>query len=112
MRSKQKFNIHICTKHQVQNEKKLFKENSFQQISEADPLPHLVCQSCWSTTEAFHELYQKSKIVQDQFLHHEHKFGADINEESPDEIDEQPILEEPHFIGTFKEEPGNLKSVK
>lgn len=27
-----------------------------------------MCQLCWRTTEAFHDLYQKSKEVQEKFL--------------------------------------------
>lgn len=27
-----------------------------------------MCQVCWKTTEAFHELYKKSKEVQENFL--------------------------------------------
>ena len=37
-------------------------------MSEADPLPNVVCQECWTTTKAFHELYIKSKEVQGKFL--------------------------------------------
>lgn len=28
----------------------------------------MVCQVCWTTTETFHELYRKSKEVQEKFL--------------------------------------------
>lgn len=28
----------------------------------------MVCQVCWATTQAFHELYEKSKEVQEEFL--------------------------------------------
>lgn len=28
----------------------------------------MVCQSCWTTTESFHDLYKKSKTVQEEFL--------------------------------------------
>ncbi|XP_055317609.1 transcription factor grauzone-like isoform X2 [Sitodiplosis mosellana] len=44
------------------------------EISEVDPLPNLVCQKCWQTTDAFHELYQKSKIVQESLLNPPIKF--------------------------------------
>ncbi|XP_031634974.1 zinc finger protein 91-like [Contarinia nasturtii] len=38
------------------------------EVSEADSLPNFVCNLCWQTTESFHELYQKSKAVQEKFL--------------------------------------------
>lgn len=31
-------------------------------------MPNFVCELCWIITEAFHELYQKSKTVQENFL--------------------------------------------
>lgn len=31
-------------------------------------MPKCVCQECWSITEAFHELYQKSKLAQEKYL--------------------------------------------
>lgn len=40
----------------------------YSQISETDSLPKCVCQECWTITEAFHELYQKSKLAQEKYL--------------------------------------------
>lgn len=31
-------------------------------------MPNVVCQLCWTTTQAFHELYKKSKVVQENYL--------------------------------------------
>lgn len=49
-----------------------------------DPLPNLVCQQCWATTKAFHELYEKSKEIQEQYL------NAVVKDE-PDPIDEYEL---------------------
>lgn len=38
------------------------------QVNEDDSLPNAVCQECWSTTEAFHELYRKSQVARAKFL--------------------------------------------
>lgn len=37
----------------------------------------MVCQVCWATTQAFHDLYKQSKEVQDQFLKALVKIEAD-----------------------------------
>ena len=53
-------------------------------MSEADPLPNVVCHECWTTTEAFHELYEKSKIVQEKFLNSLVKIEPDPVEQTAD----------------------------
>lgn len=55
----------------------------FPQISEVDPLPNVVCEVCWKTTDAFHELYKKSKEVQEKFLN-------SLIKDEPDPIDIEP----------------------
>lgn len=59
------------------------------QLSEADPFPNVVCQVCWKTTEEFHELYEKSKEVQEKFLNSLVKVEADpIDVVSPHDNEE------------------------
>lgn len=38
------------------------------QVSEDDSLPNFVCYECWSITETFHKLYQKTQLAQAKFL--------------------------------------------
>lgn len=33
-----------------------------------DCMPNFVCSTCWSLTQAFHELYKKSKIIQEKYM--------------------------------------------
>lgn len=71
-------------------------------MNDADSLPNFVCQSCWATTESFHELYLKSKDSQEKILERI-KSEYDLSEEIPERPDYE--LHEPHFISTIKDEP-------
>lgn len=72
-------------------------------MNDEDSLPNFICQSCWATTESFHELFQKSKSVQKKFDEEQIKNEGDLSEELPENPDYE--LHEPHFISTIKDEP-------
>lgn len=79
------------------------------QISELDSLPNFVCQPCWQTTEAFHELYQKSKAVQEKFLNPMIKIEIDTTG-LWHENTERDFIDDPQYdINAIKLEP-NLGS--
>ncbi|XP_055317607.1 transcription factor grauzone-like [Sitodiplosis mosellana] len=72
------------------------------EVSELDALPNLVCQTCWQTTDAFHELYQKSKTVQESFL------NAPIKVE-PAESELWNSHQETNFVEEVQLEVGPIK---
>ncbi|XP_055317616.1 zinc finger protein 28-like [Sitodiplosis mosellana] len=72
------------------------------EIGELDPLPNLVCQTCWQTTDNFHELYQKSKTVQESFLNSTIKL-------EPDESEPWHSHQETNFVEELQLEVGSIK---
>ncbi|XP_055317606.1 transcription factor grauzone-like [Sitodiplosis mosellana] len=81
------------------------------EISELDPLPNLVCQKCWQTTDAFHELYQKSKTVQESLLNPPIKFEPGESELWQSH-QESIFVEEAHLeVGPVKPEPNLEDSI-
>ncbi|XP_031629988.1 zinc finger protein 43-like [Contarinia nasturtii] len=50
------------------NISKIIGEHFKHEVRESDTFPNYVCQSCWQTTDAFHELYEKSKLSMEKFL--------------------------------------------
>ncbi|XP_055317611.1 zinc finger protein 287-like isoform X1 [Sitodiplosis mosellana] len=79
-------------------------------VSELDPLPNFVCQACWKTTDNFHELYQKSKTVQESFL--KSSIKVEPNESELWHSHQETIfIEEPQFvIGPIKLETNQDES--
>lgn len=70
-----------------------------------DSLPNFVCQLCWQTTEAFHELYQKSKTAQEKYLNPMIKIEIDTTEQWHENI-ERDFTDESHIDeNTIKFEP-------
>lgn len=52
-------------------------------MSTLDPLPNFICQICWAIIDAFHELYQKSKLAAEKFCNPIIKTDLDVDEEWP-----------------------------
>lgn len=75
------------------------------QVSESDSLPNFVCQMCWNTTEAFHELYQKSKLAQERFLHPVVKIEVDATELYQENSERFSSDEHPIDISGLEGEP-------
>lgn len=83
-----------------------------QQISEADSLPNFVCQICWQTTEAFHELYQKSKTVQEKYLNPMIKIEIDTTGLWHENTERDFIEESQIDVNAIKLEPNLGKSYR
>lgn len=78
------------------------------QISAIDSLPNFVCNSCWQTTEAFHELYQKSKILQEKFLNPMIKIEIDTTDDLWHDGTEHEFADDPPFdVKELKSEPSS-----
>lgn len=77
----------------------------FQQISEIDTMPNYVCETCWQITEAFHDLYQKSKISHETLLNIPIKIEPDINEPWPGTNVNNYMEVSLTEIGPIKDEP-------
>lgn len=79
-----------------------------------DCLSNFVCQSCWQITDAFHELYLKSKNAQEKFFNPMIKVEVDTTELWP-ESSERDFVEIPPFDDNdIKLEPvtGSVNSIK
>lgn len=76
----------------------------FQQISEVDSMPNFVCEICWQTTEAFHELYQKSKTAQEKFLNPMIKIEVDTIGLWPDNLERDFVGDLPIDVHEIKSE--------
>lgn len=81
-----------------------------QQISESDSLPNFVCHACWQTTEAFHELYQKSKTVQEKFLNPMIKIEVDTTGLWHENTERDYIEESQIDVNAIKIEPNSGES--
>lgn len=68
-------------------------------------MPNLVCETCWQTTQDFHELYKKSKLVQEKFQNPLIKIESDANELWQNNKETHFIEEADIKIHTFKIEP-------
>lgn len=75
-----------------------------------DSLPNFVCQICWQTTEAFHELYQKSKNVQEKYLNPMIKIEIDTTGLWHENIERDFIEESQIDVNSIKLEPNLGKS--
>lgn len=64
-----------------------------------------MCQVCWQTIDAFHELYQKSKKVQQTFLNPPIKIEPDSNELWQNNIETRFIEVSDTDLGSIKREP-------
>lgn len=63
-----------------------------------------MCRLCWLTTEAFHELYQKSKLAQETFLNSMIKIEVDPIVLYPESNDRHFDDEQPFDIDDIKAE--------
>lgn len=68
-----------------------------------DALPNYVCHVCWSTTDAFHELYQKSKSIVEKFSNPLVKEELDFFEVCPSNKDN--FIDEQVEVDPVKIEP-------
>lgn len=62
-----------------------------------------MCHACWSTTDAFHELYQKSKSIVEKFLNPLVKEELDFLEVCPSNKDN--FIDEQVEVDPVKIEP-------
>lgn len=75
----------------------------FIQVSESDSLPNIICQACWSTTEAFHELYLRSRQAQSRFLNSSVKSRSYMPDTTGFNHGHATFI--PHSYGTHSYEP-------
>lgn len=59
---------------------------------------------CWTTTEAFHELYQKSRLARERFLHPVIKIEFDATISCSENLEPSSYGEQPIDICEMKNE--------
>ncbi|XP_031629987.1 transcription factor grauzone-like [Contarinia nasturtii] len=74
------------------------------EVNVLDSLPNFICQVCWHLTEAFHELYQKSKVTLENLLNRSIKIEPEVNESWPSYHAVQYIEDSQPEIGLIKVE--------
>lgn len=68
-----------------------------------------MCKSCWQTTEAFHELYEKSKTVRIKFQNSVIKIETEEDELWQSNLETHFIDESQIELGSIKEESAEGK---